>query len=67
MHVANSYSYDLPADVFTEGETRPQRTKKAKAGAKAGQTAAPKRSFNESGMDVRERDIVQTKTARLRK
>jgi len=50
-------SFDLPADVFQEGEVRPTRTKKKKAAPAApavnGTTAVNnKRSFSNSGLDV---------------
>lgn len=52
-------SYDLPADVFMEGETRPVRAKKSKAAANN------KRSFADSGLDVRDRDQAENKLPRL--
>jgi hypothetical protein len=46
------HSFNLPADVFVEGETRPTRSKKAKEAAKPGDAAANKRSFSSTGLDV---------------
>jgi len=49
-------SYDLPADLFTEGETRPTRTKKPKAAKSMTQTAPAnnKRTVSGAGLDVRD-------------
>jgi hypothetical protein len=44
-------SYDLPADVFVEGETRPAKAKKKNI-PKASEAAANKRSFSSTGLDV---------------
>ena len=40
------------------------RTKKAKGPAKAGEAASNKRSFADSGLDVRDRGMVKTNIAR---
>ncbi|OCL02803.1 poly(A) polymerase Pap [Glonium stellatum] len=45
IRVVHTRNYDLPADLFEPGETRPTRTKKAKSHKTA------KRSFAETGMD----------------
>lgn len=47
-------SYDLPADVFTEGEIRPTRVKKQKPAAK--------RTVSAAGLDVREQTLVISTT-----
>lgn len=47
-------SYDLPMDVFESGETRPARAKKTKSHKPA------KRSFAETGIDVRESPAKRT-------
>ena len=64
MNSTDIHSYDLPADVFVEGETRPVRTKKAKGPAKAGEAAGNKRSFADAGMDVCDRGMLKTNIAR---
>ena len=46
------YSYDLPADVFLDGEKRPARGKKAKTAPKNDEAAVNKRSFSTTGLDV---------------
>jgi len=53
----NFESFDLPEDVFQEGEVRPTRVKKKKAAPTAPATngalaANNKRSFSNSGLDV---------------
>lgn len=56
-------SYDLPADVFVDGETRPTRTKRKAAPktaenaqrsdtAKTNDATTKKRSFSNTGLDV---------------
>ncbi|OCK81606.1 poly(A) polymerase Pap [Lepidopterella palustris CBS 459.81] len=54
MRVVHTRNYDLPADLFEPGETRPARTKKSKT------HRSVKRSFAESGLDVRESQIYST-------
>jgi len=57
-----NHSYDLPADVFTEGEVRPTRTTKKKAAKKTMPTqpqtlasqAINKRKGSTAGLDVRD-------------
>ncbi|WPH03466.1 Hypothetical protein R9X50_00634600 [Acrodontium crateriforme] len=44
-------NYDLPDDVFVEGEVRPTRKKKAKGSGKKAGAAENKRSFTNSGLD----------------
>lgn len=50
-------SYDLPADVFDEGEIRPTKTKKTKAtkGAQA-PPANKKRTVSSAELDVSQRE-----------
>lgn len=48
----NMTSYDLPADVFEAGETKPARKSKAKV-AKNGDISSKKRTFSATQMDVR--------------
>ncbi|KAK3678738.1 polynucleotide adenylyltransferase [Recurvomyces mirabilis] len=51
-HIRN---FDLPADVFVDGEIRPTRPKKkAKATTNGVDNASNKRSFQVAGIDVRE-------------
>lgn len=53
--LANDDSYDLPDDVFVEGETRPtkkKKGKKAKESTPAAETLPKKRSLNNAGLDV---------------
>jgi poly(A) polymerase len=46
-------SYQLPDDLFTQGETKPVKKKKNKGGKAApADTADKKRSFNNTGLDV---------------
>ncbi|KAF2480912.1 Poly(A) polymerase papa [Neohortaea acidophila] len=56
IRVKHMRNYDLPADVFAEGETRPTRTKKKSAPKTTDPTAMDaankKRSFNNSGLDT---------------
>lgn len=52
VYNADCSSYDLPADVFVEGEVRPVRTKKAKTAPKNTEAANNKRSFSNTGLDV---------------
>ena len=65
--LVNSHSFDLPADVFVEGETKPTRTKKAKGITRAGEAAGDKRSFEDTGLDVRDRGIIKTNIPRRRR
>ena len=58
--LANDDSYDLPDDVFVEGETRPTRTKKTKAGAKTTEPANKKRSLANAGLDVGDHRLAKT-------
>jgi len=45
-------SYDLPADVFEAGETKPTRKSKVKT-VKNGDLSSKKRTFSATQMDVR--------------
>jgi hypothetical protein len=63
--VLTLHSVDLPDDLFLEGETKPKRktSKKEKekgAAPDAASGATNKRSFNNSGMDVRENPGAET-------
>ena len=58
------HSYDLPADVFVEGETRPMRKKKTKAIAKTSEATNNKRSFSNTGLDVCDHYMAKTNQIR---
>ena len=64
-HIADFRSYDLPADVFAEGEIRPTRIKKTKnptkpsAAPKSAQSTNPKRSFSDTGLDVGDHSMIK--------
>ena len=52
---ADTHSFNLPADVFIEGEVRPTKAKKKaapKAAPKPAEAADKKRSFSHAGLDV---------------
>ncbi|KAK4969282.1 polynucleotide adenylyltransferase [Elasticomyces elasticus] len=51
VRIIHTRNYDLPADLFEPGETRP--TKAKKKGAKQAQPIATKRSFSNTDMSVR--------------
>ncbi|KAF2726114.1 poly(A) polymerase Pap [Polychaeton citri CBS 116435] len=56
-HVRN---YDLPPDVFNEGETRPTRSKKGKGAKAAAQTANNKRTVSNANLDVCSKHCAKT-------
>ena len=68
---ADTRSYQLPADVFVEGEIRPVRAKKGKpvakteAPTKTSETADKKRSFSNTGLDVGDRCVKKANTRLL--
>ncbi|TKA23768.1 hypothetical protein B0A50_07050 [Salinomyces thailandicus] len=45
-------NFNLPDDVFVEGEVKPSRPKKKTAAAKAAEAASNKRSFSDTGLDM---------------
>ncbi|KAI7559954.1 hypothetical protein KC343_g9849, partial [Hortaea werneckii] len=47
-HIRN---FNLPDDVFKEGEVKPQRPKKKTNAAKAAEATSNKRSFSDTGLD----------------
>lgn len=55
MAVADLHSFNLPADVFVDGEVRPTKAKKKaapKAAAKPVEPTRQKRSGSHAGLDV---------------
>ncbi|KAK5703826.1 polynucleotide adenylyltransferase [Elasticomyces elasticus] len=53
IRVKHIRNYDLPADVFVNGETKPTRPKKKPKAATNGDSAAyNKRSFSDAGLEV---------------
>ena len=66
-HHADFNSFDLPADVFQDGEVRPIRTTKKKKAAQAASTANGslsannKRSFSNTGLNVSDRLVTKSR------